>query len=136
VLVHSLDSVALAEEINRRAGDAEIRQPVLIEVNVAGETAKFGVSPAQVRSLAELTLGLPHVELQGLMAMPPYSDDPEESRPHFRRLAELAAELREQGLPPANMRHLSMGMSGDFEVAVEEGATLVRLGNVLFGPRA
>jgi len=134
-LIHSLDSAALAQEIDRRAGELGTRQGVLIEVNLAGEATKSGVSPAQVRALAETALALPHLELQGLMTMPPYTEDPETSRPHFRRLAALAQELASQGLPAENLRHLSMGMSGDYEVAVAEGATLVRLGTVLFGPR-
>ncbi len=134
-LIHSLDSTRLAEEINRRVGEAGFRQPVLIEVNLVGEETKSGVSPAEVRSLAEHVLELPHLELQGLMAMPPYSEDPQASRPHFRQLAGLAEELRASGFPAQSMQHLSMGMSGDFEVAVEEGATFVRLGTVLFGPR-
>ena len=135
-LIHSLDSLALAQEIDRRAGEGGTRQGVLLEVNLAGEETKSGVSPAEVEALATRVLELPHLELQGLMAMPPYTEDPETSRPHFRRLRALAEELASQGLPPENLRHLSMGMSGDYEVAVEEGATLVRLGTILFGPRA
>jgi len=133
-LIHSLDSLALAQEIDRRAAAAGVRQAVLLEVNL-GEQTKSGVPPAGILALAEATLDLPHLDLQGLMAMPPYSADPEASRPHFRRLAELAGLLRTAGLPAGNLRHRSIGMSGDYEVAVEEGATLVRLGTVLFGPR-
>ena len=134
-LIHSVDNLPLAQEIDRRAAQSGQRQPVLLEVNIAGEDTKTGVAPAEVAALAAAVVELPHVELQGLMGMPPYSDDPEESRPHFRALAALAASL-EGELAPGAMRHLSMGMSGDYEVAVEEGATLVRLGTVLFGPRA
>ncbi len=133
-LIHSLDSLRLAQEIDRQAARAERRQPVLLEVNIAGEDSKTGVAPAQVGALAAEVAQLPHLELQGLMCMPPYSHDPEASRPHFQALAALA-ELLAANLPPGAMRHLSMGMSGDYEVAAEEGATLVRLGKVLFGPR-
>jgi hypothetical protein len=138
-LIHSVDNLPLAQEIDRRAGAAgpeACRQPVLLEVNIAGEDSKTGALPERVAALAEQVAALPHVALQGLMCMPPYSDDPEESRPHFRALAALAAALVGSGLPAATMRHLSMGMSGDYEVAVEEGATLVRLGTVLFGARS
>jgi pyridoxal phosphate enzyme (YggS family) len=135
-LIHSVDNLPLAQEIAKRAAPTGRRQPVLLEVNIAGEDSKTGVAPDQVGALAALVAALPQVDLQGLMCMPPYSDDPETSRPHFRALATLAAALVQAGLPPPTMRHLSMGMSGDYEVAVEEGATLVRLGTVLFGPRA
>ncbi len=134
-LIHSLDSVALAEEIEKRAARAGVRQPVLLEVNLAAEATKSGVSPQELPGLAERVLELPHLDLQGLMAMPPYSEDPEDSRPHFRTLRALADSLRDRGIPTENLRHLSMGMSGDYEVAIEEGATIIRLGTVLFGPR-
>jgi pyridoxal phosphate enzyme (YggS family) len=137
-LIHSVDNLPLAQEIDRRAaedGSVGYRQPVLLEVNIAGEDSKTGVAPAQVAVLAAQVAALPHVDLQGLMCLPPYGPDPEDSRPHFRALADLAAALAQSGLPPGTLRHLSMGMSGDYEVAVEEGATLVRLGTVLFGPR-
>lgn len=134
-LIHSLDSVRLAQAIEKRAAQAEIRQPVLLEVNISGEDTKFGVDPAEAWLLAEQVAQLPHLDLQGLMSMPPYTENPEDSRPYFQALAELAVALLDRGLPPEAMRHLSMGMSGDFEVAIEEGSTLVRLGTVLFGPR-
>jgi len=134
-LIHSLDSVALAEEIEKRAARAGIRQPVLLEVNLAAEATKSGVAPEGLPALAERVLELPHLDLQGLMAMPPYSEDPEDSRPYFQALRGLADSLRAQGIPAENLRHLSMGMSGDYEVAVEEGATIIRLGTALFGPR-
>lgn len=134
-LIHSLDSVALAEEIEKRATRAGVRQPVLLEVNLAAEATKSGISPQELPALAERVLELPHLDLQGLMAMPPYSEDPEDSRPHFQALRALAESLRSAGVPAENLRHLSMGMSGDYEVAIEEGATIIRLGTVLFGPR-
>jgi PLP dependent protein len=135
-LIHSVDSVGLAQEIEKRAAAVSSRQPVLLEVKVAAEDSKFGLSPAEVAATAEVVASLPHLELQGLMTMPPYSPNAEESRPHFRQLAQLLVQLKDQGLLSAPVQHLSMGMSGDFEVAIEEGATLIRLGTVLFGPRS
>lgn len=134
-LIHSVDSLALAQEIHRRAVAGGVRQPVLLEVNLVGEDSKTGIAPGQVPELAAAVVGMEGLELQGLMCMPPYSEDPEASRPHFRALAGLARDLVAGGFPRESLRHLSMGMSGDFEVAMEEGATLVRLGTILFGPR-
>jgi len=133
-MVQSVDSLRLAEELNRRAEQAARRLPVLLEVNVAGEAGKFGYAPE--RLLAELPAlnALPRLEIQGLMTMPPWSPEPEKVRPHFRRLRQLKAQCEE--LLGSALPHLSMGMSGDFEVAIEEGATLVRIGTALFGPRA
>ena len=132
-MIQSVDSLPLAQEISKRAEQAARALPVLLEVNVAGEASKFGYPPD--RLLAELKeLGaLPRIEIHGLMAVPPWSAEPEKSRPHFRRLRELKLECeRVLGIP---LPHLSMGMSGDFEVAIEEGATMVRIGTALFGPR-
>jgi pyridoxal phosphate enzyme (YggS family) len=132
-LIESVDSLALAQEINKRAEAAAKRMPILLEVNVAGEASKFGYQPE--RMLAELKElnALPRLEIHGLMAVPPWSPVAENSRLHFRRLKALKerAEL-ELGAP---LPHLSMGMSGDFEVAIEEGATIVRVGTALFGER-
>ena len=132
-MIQSVDSLPLAQEINKRAAEAAKTMPVLLEVNLAGEASKFGYPPE--RLLAELKeLGaLPRIEIHGLMAVPPWSAEPEKSRPHFRRLRGLKLECeRVLGIP---LPHLSMGMSGDFEVAIEEGATMVRIGTALFGPR-
>ncbi len=134
-LIHAVDSAKLGDEIEKRAARAGRRQPVLIEVNISGEASKFGVAPQDVKPLAEHLLELEHVELQGLMTMAPYSDDPETSRPIYAQLRELAEQLVDEGLPRQNMRELSMGMTQDFEVAVEEGATIVRIGTAIFGPR-
>lgn len=123
-VIHSVDSVHLAEVINRQAGRPV---PVFLEVNMAGETSKFGFNPPEVLSAAESIARLPNLQLQGLMTVAPMVSDPEEVRPVFRRLRELRDRL---GLP-----HLSMGMTDDFEVAVEEGATLVRIGRAIFGER-
>lgn len=126
-LFHSIDSVdsfPLAQEISRRA---QSKVPVLLEVNVAGEPSKFGFSPQEVLEVAERIASLPNLDVQGLMTVAPMAQDSEEVRPVFRRLRELAHAL--------GLRELSMGMSDDFEVAIEEGATMVRLGRAIFGLR-
>jgi pyridoxal phosphate enzyme (YggS family) len=132
-MTQSVDSLALAREISKRAEQAAKTMPVLMEVNVAGEASKFGYAPEKL--LAELNElnALPRIEIHGLMAVPPFTPVPEKSRPYFQRLRELKAEC-EQVLG-APLPHLSMGMSGDFEVAIEEGATIVRIGTALFGER-
>jgi pyridoxal phosphate enzyme (YggS family) len=132
-MIQSVDSLHLAEEINRRADQAAKTMPVLIEVNVAGEASKFGYRPEQL--LAELPQlnALKRLEIQGLMTVPPLAPEPETVRPLFRQMRELKAQCEQKlGIP---LPHLSMGMSDDFEVAIEEGATLVRIGTALFGPR-
>ena len=132
-MIQSVDSLALAQEINKRADEAAKTMPVLLEVNLAGESTKFGYKPqALLAELSEIN-ALPRIEIHGLMTVPPWSPDAETSRPYFRRLRELKEEC-EQVLG-APLPHLSMGMSGDFEVAIEEGATMVRIGTALFGPR-
>lgn len=132
-MVQSVDSLRLAEELNKRADLAARTLPILLEVNVVGESSKFGYPPAQL--LAELLAlnALPRLEVHGLMTVPPWSPVPENVRPVFRRLRELKTQC-EQSLG-APLPHLSMGMSGDFEVAIEEGATLIRVGTALFGER-
>ncbi len=134
-LVHSLDSLKLAQELDRRAEAAGRKIPALIQVNVAGEETKFGVNEAGLFELAPQVAQLRHLQLVGLMTIPPFAEDGEANRRHFARLRELAEELIGQGLPPECMSELSMGMTSDFEVAVEEGATLVRVGTAIFGPR-
>jgi pyridoxal phosphate enzyme (YggS family) len=132
-MVQSVDGLSLAQEINKRAEASAKTMPVLLEVNVAGEASKFGYDPE--RLLAELNEinALPRLEIHGLMAVPPWTDAPEKVRPHFKRLREL--KERAEAVLGAPLPHLSMGMSGDFEVAIEEGATIVRIGTALFGPR-
>ncbi|HEY5648499.1 MAG TPA: YggS family pyridoxal phosphate-dependent enzyme [Nitrospiria bacterium] len=131
-LIHSADSPGLAEEINRRAEKAGLIQKILIQVNLSGETSKHGVDPGELDGLVDLASGLPHIKVEGLMVIPPLSSDPEDSRPLFRGLAERFQGFREAG---HDFHELSMGMSNDFEVAVEEGATLVRVGTAIFGSR-
>jgi len=132
-MIQSVDSLRLAEELNKRADQAARRIPILLEVNAVGEASKFGYRPEQL--LAELSRinALPRLEIQGLMTVPPWSPEPEKVRPIFRQLRELKAAC-EQVLG-APLPHLSIGMSGDFEVAIEEGATIVRIGTALFGER-
>jgi pyridoxal phosphate enzyme (YggS family) len=133
-MIQSVDSLALAREINKWAETSAKTMPVLIEVNVAGEASKFGYAPEKV--LAELVEinALPKIEVHGLMTVAPFAPDAEKVRPVFRRLRELKRQCED--LLGAPLPHLSMGMSGDFEVAVEEGATMIRLGSAVLGPRA
>jgi len=133
--VQSVDSLRLAQRLDVAAAEAGKRLPVLIQVHLGGEESKFGVEEQELLPLAEAIAALPHLELRGLMALPPFFDDPEHVRPFFRRLRELAETVARQQIPGVAMRELSMGMSHDFEVAIEEGATIVRLGAALFGPR-
>ena len=131
-VIHSVDSVALAEELNRRAQQVNRKIPVMIEVNLSGETTKFGTEEEKVTTLAQGVLKLDHLSLEGLMTMPPYFDDPEMSRPYFVQLRELKERLVKGGIP---LKELSMGMSNDFEIAIQEGATYVRVGTAIFGAR-
>jgi len=132
-MIQSVDSLPLAQEINKRAEAAARTLPVLLEVNVAGEASKFGYPPEKLLADLQELNALPRLELQGLMTVPPWTADPEKVRPHFRRLRELKAQA--EAALGAPLAHLSMGMSGDFETAIEEGATIVRIGTALFGPR-
>jgi PLP dependent protein len=132
-MIQGVDSLSLAQEISKRAAEAAKTMPVLLEVNLAGEASKFGFQPATLLAELKQINALPRIEVQGLMTVPPWTPDAENSRPHFRRLRELKQQC-EQVLG-APLPHLSMGMSGDFEAAIEEGATIVRIGTALFGPR-
>ncbi len=135
-LIHSVDSVALAKEIDKRAGTAGCTQRILLEVNIAGEKTKTGFTPKEALAEAGAIATLPHLRLAGLMALPPPGPDPEASRPHFQALRELRDDIRRRGLATETFRDLSMGMSDDFEVAIEEGATWIRLGRAIFGERS
>jgi pyridoxal phosphate enzyme (YggS family) len=132
VLLHSVDRQGLGEAVGRRARSLDIVQDVLLEVNIAGEPSKHGVEPEAALALASEVAALEGVRVCGLMTMPPITDDPEDARPYFRDLAGLRDELV-RSLPEAT--ELSMGMTRDFEVGIEEGATLVRIGEAIFGPR-
>jgi PLP dependent protein len=133
--VHSVDSIKLAERLNQSADELGKRLPVFIEVNLGAEAAKSGVAINETLRLCEQVAKLTHLELKGLMAVPPFLDDAEAVRPFFRRLRELRDEAQRLGIAGEHCRDLSMGMSNDFEVAIEEGATLVRIGTALFGAR-
>lgn len=129
--LHSLDSRSLAEDLSRRAAEAGLEMNVLIELNVSGEETKYGARPEEAAGLAEGVVKLPALRLCGLMTLAPVTDDPEKVRPLFADLRELADTLA-RNLPPGAMSELSMGMTQDFEVAIEEGATMVRIGSGLF----
>jgi hypothetical protein len=131
-MIHSLDNIPLAEELSRRAEQADRMIKVLIEINLSGEATKFGTDEGEILNLARRILQLSHLSLEGLMTMPPYFDSPEMSRPYYVKLRELKERLVREGIP---MKELSMGMSNDFEIAIEEGATYVRVGTAIFGPR-
>ena len=134
-LLHSLDSMKLAREVDKRAEAAGREIEALLQVNVAGEDTKFGVDADGALELAPQVAELEHVRLAGLMTMPPFVTDAEDNRPYFAQLRELSEKLIERGVPAECLRQLSMGMTMDYEVAVEEGATLVRVGTGIFGPR-
>ncbi|MBU5637023.1 YggS family pyridoxal phosphate-dependent enzyme [Geomonas sp. Red69] len=134
-LIHSVDRLSLAREIDRQWGALGKACDILVQVNISREETKGGTSSEELIGLVRELAQLPHLRVKGLMTMPPFFDDPEGARPYFRKLRELADEVRRAGIPAVEMRELSMGMSGDFEAAIEEGATLVRVGSALFGER-
>lgn len=134
-LIHSVDSIELSEEISYRAQKRGIIQNILLEINISGEKGKFGIPPGEVIHMTKTIARLRNISLKGLMTVPPFSENPEDSRPHFRRLRELRDEIIALGIPPPDFKELSMGMSGDFEIGIEEGATLVRIGTAIFGKR-
>lgn len=134
-MIHSVDSAALADEIQRRSPGGEVRHDVLIEVNSSAEKSKFGLLPEDVPLLAGHIMTLPALRLRGLMTVAAYVEDAESLRPTFRLMRELRDALAEQ-YPDEEIRELSMGMTNDFEIAIEEGATLLRIGSAIFGSRA
>ncbi len=135
-MVHSVDRLSLAREISRQWGSRGKSCRILLEVNIAGETTKGGTTADALLTLVREVASLPHLRIKGLMTMPPLFDDPEGARPYFRELRRLAGVIAGEGIPGVEMAELSMGMSGDFEAAIEEGATLVRVGTALFGGRS
>lgn len=134
-MIHSVDSLALAETISKEAAKHDRVIPILLEVNVAGEDTKFGLSPEEVPAMAEAISHLPNVVLRGFMTSAPFVDDPEENRVHFRKLAHLSVDSTSKNHDNNMVDVLSMGMSNDYKVAVEEGATMVRVGTSIFGAR-
>jgi len=133
--VHSLDSLRLAEQLAQTPAPDDSRMPVLIEVNLGEEASKSGVRVGEVAALVEQIAPMDTLELRGLMIIPPYFENPEAVRPYFRQLRVLACEIEARNLPRVSLRELSMGMSHDFEVAIEEGATIIRVGTAIFGER-
>jgi pyridoxal phosphate enzyme (YggS family) len=133
--IHSLDGIPLAQEIDRRAAQKGRSVRGLVEVNVSGEASKFGIGSEAVMDLIYHVAPLKHISIEGLMTMPPYFDEPEKARPYFIRLRELRDRIQKEGIEGVRMDELSMGMSGDFEAAIEEGATMVRVGTAIFGER-
>ena len=134
-LIHSVDSLRLAKTISEEAVKHDCEIPVLIEVNVAGEESKFGVSVEETLPLIEEIAKLPAIRVEGLMTIAPYVEDPEENRPVFRKLKKLSVDIAAKNINNVNMSVLSMGMTNDYQVAVEEGATMVRVGTGIFGER-
>jgi PLP dependent protein len=133
--IHSVDSVDLLKKLDQAAAEQGASPEVLVQVDLAGETTKFGAPADQARHVLDAGLEARAVRVSGLMLIPPWNEDQEQTRPWFVRLRALRDTWLEQGVPPAALRHLSMGMSHDFEAAVEEGATLVRVGTAIFGKR-
>ena len=134
-LIHSVDNLALAEVIHEKAKSHGSCMPVLLQVNVSGETSKLGMKPTDVPKNVEMLSQLEGIKVKGLMTIAPYDSNPQNSREHYAHLRVLRDTCSKLGLPGMNLSELSMGMSNDYEVAVEEGATLVRIGTGLFGPR-
>ncbi|MCM0081922.1 YggS family pyridoxal phosphate-dependent enzyme [Geomonas sp. Red32] len=134
-LIHSVDRISLAREIDRQWGEIGKSCDVLVQVNISQEANKSGTTSEELLDLVKEVAALPHLRVKGLMTMPPFFDDPEGARPYFRALRELSGKVEAAGIANVEMRELSMGMSGDFEAAIAEGATLVRVGSALFGER-
>lgn len=134
-LIHSVDTYRLAEEINIQAKKRNITVPILVEVNIAGEESKFGISAEDAILLVEDISRLENVQIKGLMTIAPYVADPEENRLYFRRIKQLSVDITNKNIDNVSMEILSMGMTGDYEVAIEEGATMVRVGTGIFGER-
>ena len=133
--IHSIDSVDLVRRVDTAAEDAGAAPDLYIQVDLAGESAKFGAPEGDVPGIARAAMACRAARLKGLMLLPPWFDDPELARPYFRRLRDLRERLVEDGIDASRVRELSMGMSHDFEVAIQEGATLVRVGTAIFGKR-
>jgi pyridoxal phosphate enzyme (YggS family) len=133
--IHSIDSVDLLRRVDAAAAEGGAAPDLFIQVDLGGEATKFGAPEADVPSIARAGLECRAARLKGLMLLPPWFDDPEQARPYFRRLRILRDRLIEDGLPDAHLRELSMGMSHDFNVAIQEGATMVRIGTAIFGTR-
>lgn len=135
VLIHSVDSLRLAEQIEHEAAKADTIMNVLIEVNVAGEESKFGTTCNEAIELVRAVAALKHVKIKGLMTIAPFTDNQEDNRIYFKKLKQLSVDIKSKNIDNVDMDELSMGMTGDYEVAIEEGATMVRVGTGIFGER-
>lgn len=135
-LIHSVDSLNLAEALNRQAENIHKIQNILIQVNISGESTKSGTAAEEAIALVNAIRWMENLSVKGLMTIPPFFDQPEKARPYFKALAGLKNQIKNQSPAGNQINELSMGMSGDFEVAIEEGATLVRIGTAIFGERA
>ena len=134
-LIHSVDTIKLAREINKQAKKINKIQNILMQINISGEESKSGADEKDAIILAEQISRLPNINLQGLMGMPPFYNDPEKARPYFSALFNIKEAINNEHIQGVNLLHLSMGMSGDFQTAIEEGSTMVRVGTAIFGPR-
>lgn len=134
-LIHSVDSLHLAQEIEKQAAKLDVIVPILIEVNIAEEESKFGIHKEETISLVRGVATLPHIRIQGLMTIAPYVENPEDNRACFRGIKQLSVDIARENIDNVSMDCLSMGMTGDYEVAIEEGATMVRVGTGIFGER-
>ena len=134
-LIHSVDSLKLAKEIEKQAAKHGRIMDILIEINIAGEESKFGLAKEEVLSLIKEVSLLPHLRIQGLMTIAPYVENPEDNRLYFRQIKQLSVDIDSQNIDNVSMNILSMGMSGDYTIAIEEGATMVRVGTSIFGER-
>lgn len=134
-LIHSVDSLRLAEEISKESVKKQVVTDILIEVNVAAESSKFGITSQDALTLVKAVSALPGIRIRGLMTIAPYVENPEENREHFRNLKQLSVDIMDKNIDNVFMEVLSMGMTGDYQVAIEEGATYVRVGTGIFGAR-
>lgn len=134
-LIHSVDSVRLAEQIHKEAEKKQTVCDILLEVNIAGEESKFGLHPDEVVETVKQIARLSHVRVRGLMTVAPFVENPEENRIHFQNMKKLMVDIKQQNIDNVSMEILSMGMTGDYEIAIEEGATMVRVGTGIFGER-
>ena len=134
-LIHSVDSLHLAKEIEKQAAKNNVIVPILIEVNIAEEESKFGIHKEETIALVREVAQMQHVHIRGLMTIAPYVENPEDNRPYFKGIRQLSVDIKQENIDNVDMDVLSMGMTGDYMVAIEEGATLVRVGTGIFGER-
>ena len=135
-LIHSVDSLHLAKEIEKQAAKNNVIVPILIEVNIAEEESKFGIHKEETIALVREVAQMQHVHIRGLMTIAPYVENPEDNRPYFKGIRQLSVDIKQENIDNVDMDVLSMGMTGDYQTAIEEGATMVRVGTGIFGTRA